>query len=114
MVGAERFELSTPWSQTRCARTGLRYAPMKKRDVVRGGGGGLFYASNPTAALARIPLATASHSRWLAAGDPGPTGISLSGERGRNIIILEDNYAFLQCVYNTILSFLGGGSGGGN
>ena len=27
MVGAERFELPTPWSQTRCA-TSLRYAPM--------------------------------------------------------------------------------------
>lgn len=28
MVGAERFELPTPWSQTRCA-TRLRYAPTK-------------------------------------------------------------------------------------
>ncbi len=29
MVGAERFELPTLWSQTRCA-TRLRYAPMYK------------------------------------------------------------------------------------
>ena len=31
MVGAERFELPTPWSQTRCA-TGLRYAPTNKLE----------------------------------------------------------------------------------
>ena len=29
MVGAERFELPTLWSQTRCA-TRLRYAPNKQ------------------------------------------------------------------------------------
>ena len=32
MVGAERFELPTLWSQTRCA-TRLRYAPKHKTSI---------------------------------------------------------------------------------